>query len=112
MDASGGLAAQAMDFVLGACIDHGSADAADKLVLKAAKQHCRRAAERELCCKACGSSVVSVFTSPINYVSVIQRLGVTLARPQSAARHPVLAARRPSFRPLKQLNIMQRKQAQ
>ncbi|CAE7841025.1 unnamed protein product [Symbiodinium sp. CCMP2592] len=49
-----------MDFVLGACIDHGSADAADKLVLK-----------------ACGSSVVSVFTSPINYVSVIQRLDVT-----------------------------------
>jgi len=47
---------EAMDFVLGACIDHGSADAADKLVLK-----------------ACGSSVVSVFTSPINYVSVIQR---------------------------------------
>ncbi|CAE6931776.1 unnamed protein product [Symbiodinium natans] len=47
---------EAMDMLLGACIDHGNADAADKLVLK-----------------ACGNSVVSVFTSPINYVSVIQR---------------------------------------
>jgi len=49
---------EAMELILGACVDRskGNVDVADKLVLK-----------------ACGSSVASVFTSPINYVSVIQR---------------------------------------
>jgi len=51
---------EAMEMILAACIDrsaHSSnVDLADKLVLK-----------------ACGGSVVSVFTAPINYVGVIQR---------------------------------------
>jgi len=51
---------EAMEMILAACIDrnaHASnVDVADKLVLK-----------------ACGGSVVSVFTAPINYVGVIQR---------------------------------------
>merc|ERR1712018_129184 len=49
-----------MDLVLAACIDRYSSgtkiDMADKLLMKAS-----------------GSSVVSIFTAPINYVGVIQR---------------------------------------
>ena len=87
-----------MDFVLGACIDHGSADAADKLVLKAAREPrsstSMQRREARAYWKACGSSVVSVFTSPINYVSVIQRLGAHVTRFSKMARpHPVVTRR-------------------
>jgi hypothetical protein len=51
---------EAMDMVLSSCIDRCASgtnvDLADRLVLK-----------------ACGGSVVSIFTAPINYVGVIQR---------------------------------------
>merc|ERR1719254_157527 len=51
---------EVMDWVLSKCVDYCSdgtdVDAADKLLIKAS-----------------GSSVVSIFTSPLNYIGVIQR---------------------------------------